>query len=228
MKNSLKLLLNTALVTMPLACAHSIDVPVNEVTHAQKIQRSINASELHSVNLTSSIHLNIKAGFLIDQENRNHPAIQMDGKNSGVWLFPEILQSIFTINQGPAVNDALGNVYTLEYPNWVLSSMQLKPMSKVLPYEPTLVACTKPAVSKASGTKGECYSESAGWNFAYDLRAAAPAICGEVLRLISREKAGLYLKEIVPISGQVRKKLPLPSSGGDICDIGLKIGDAAN
>lgn len=227
MKNSLKLLLNTALATMPLACAHSIDVPVKDDTHTQ-IQRSIDASELHSVSLNSSWHPNITAGFLMDQEDRNHPAVKIDGKNAGVWLFPEILQSIFTIDQRPAVNDALGNVYTLEYPNWVLSSIQLKPMSKVLSYEPTLVACTKPAASKASGTKGECYSESAGWNFVYDLRAAAPAICGEVLRLISREKAGLYLKEIVPISGHVRKELPLPNSGGDICNIGPKIGDAAN
>ncbi len=222
MKSSLKLFLSAALVIMPLACAHSGDGRTRDVTRAQKIQRSVDATELDSVSLTSSMHPNITAGFMIDPEDRNHPAVQMGGKNGDVWLFPEIVQSIFTFGLRPAINDALGNVYVLEYPDWVLSSTQLKPMSKVLPYEPTLVACTKPVASKASGAKGECYSASAEWSFAYDLRASSPAICGDVLRLISREKAGLYLKEIIPISGQVRTELPLLGSEKDVCDIKIE------
>lgn len=219
MKNSLKLFLNAAMAIMPIACAHSVDVSVKDIKRTEKIQRSVNATELDSVSLTSSLHPNITAGFLIDQEHRNHPAVQIGGKNGDIWLFPEILQSIFTLEQRPAINDVLGNVYMLEYPEWVLSSTHLKPMSKVLPYESTLIACTKPAVSKASGAKGECYSASAGWSFAYDLRASPPAICGDVLRLISREKAGLYLKEIAPTNGQVRMELPLPNSEKSVCDI---------
>ena len=202
------------LLTAMCACASS---PVVNEDNSNVVKPLVKSKALDSVSLTDTAFPEVQAGYIIDHEQINYPAVAIKGKSEGTWIFPSSIISIFDYNGVLTVNDVDGYVYTIDSPNWVKSNIQIKPWSIVLNSDKEIVACTCPPLTKQRSTVAECY-KNGNWAYPYSLKAAKPAICMGVLRLIEEKNKEFWLSDIALASGEVLKKTRLNHYTKPICD----------
>lgn len=160
-----------------------------------------------------------KAGYVIDEDGINHPAILVANSENNVFIFPSSIQSLFSYDGDTLASDKQGAVYKLEKANWVKSDIAIKPNSYVLDSQDDIVACTKPSMTKAHGRRGNCYSLEKNWSHDYSLASTAPVMCGRQLRLVSLDGGQFKVKAIDIKDGSVVAEAKVSSDERDLCEV---------
>lgn len=158
------------------------------------------------------------AGFLIDEKGINHPTVEVirpDGSGRR-WHFEYSIPSLFLLDGQVHLVDYSGTVYRQEGQRWAEASFRLKPKSTVLQAGSNLIACTTPAVFKASREVPTCYSATYGWSLSYPVGAKMPRICGGHLAL-PKAAAGGFEYALVNLADGSEKRILRSNEVESVC-----------
>lgn len=176
--------------------------------------------EMHNTYLTSTCGKQVcMAGYFIDEQSVNHPAVAIGDPINKVWLFPSAITSLFTFQEDSMAASREGVIYRLADSVWLEAELKLQPSSQVVWAGDDILACTKPSKLMLSSQRGYCYAVKGSWSYEYDNAAATPAVCGEQLLLISYVGERHMIRAIKLPDGSVIHEGVWEQPGADLCAI---------
>lgn len=160
------------------------------------------------------------AGFIIDSEGLNQPAVvrkSKGGHKQKVWKFNAIIADLFLFNSQISVALDSGEVYSLKNDQWRRSTLMLAGSPRIVfsDGKQHLIACSPSSLFKEGAREGGCESYNPNWKLSFSWHDVRPKVCGELLYAVTWEKKQNQRIAINLESGEVVKHELY--ANGDVC-----------